>query len=94
MSFEEQYEKKIERALKLYLREVHNIEATTASIGMSEVEEGFEGCETCGYGGEGSRISTPIYYTKEGLVYPSFVEIDGTSIGFLPTLLHYIDRTE
>lgn len=88
------YEEKIERGLKLYLREVHGVKAIEASIGESEAEQGWEGCESCGYGSNDGTITTPISYKEEGDAWTSSVEIDGTSLNFLPTLLSYIDRAE
>ena len=86
------YERKIERGLILWLREKKDITAVTASIGESEAEEGWGGCDTCGYGGSDSTIETPIYYRGEGRYDSGTVYVDGTSINFLPTLLEYIDR--
>lgn len=85
------YEEKIERGLILWLRENRDITALTANIGESEVESGWGGCETCGYGGSDGEIETPIYYTNDIEKYGT-VYIKGSSLDFLPTLLGYIDR--
>ncbi|HEY6020054.1 MAG TPA: hypothetical protein VIY48_09175 [Candidatus Paceibacterota bacterium] len=87
------YEVKIERGLILYLREERGITAIDASLGESEFERGRDGCDTCGYDGSDGTITTPIYYKGDGGRYDTgTVEIHGTSINFLPTLLEYIDR--
>lgn len=87
------YEEKIERGLKLYLKEEHGITAVSASIGESEVERGWSsGCKTCGYGADEDTVKTPIYYKTYKGGWTQSVEIDGTSINFLPELLSFIDR--
>lgn len=86
------YLDKIERGLILFLREKHGITATSASIGESEVESGWDGCDTCGYGGSEDAVKTPITYKQDGWLYASVLEIDGTSLEFLPELLNFIDR--
>lgn len=88
-----EYEEKIERGLKLYLKQNRDITATTAWIGESEVERGWSsGCDTCGYGADEDKVTTPIYYKTEEYGWTSTVEIEGTSLNFLPELLSYIDR--
>jgi hypothetical protein len=86
------YMERIERGLLLFLREKHGITAETAYIGESNVEEGWEGCDTCGYGGGDDTVKTPIYYKSSGWLYNNALEIDGTSLEFLPELLNFIDR--
>lgn len=86
------YEEKIERGLILWLREEHGITAVSASIGESEVEDGWGGCDTCGYGGSDPKVETPVWYKTDESHYGETVYVDGTSINFLPTLLGYIDR--
>jgi hypothetical protein len=86
------YTEKIERGLLLFLREKHGITAETASIGESEVEKGWKGCETCNYGGSEDTVTTPIYYKRSDWVYDSTLDIPGTSLEFLPELLNFIDR--
>lgn len=86
------YGERIERGLILFLREKHGITATSASIGESEVEKGWEGCETCSYGGSEDQVKTPITYKQDGWLHGSTLEIDGTSLEFLPELLNFIDR--
>ena len=87
------YEEKIEKGLILWLYEAKGIEATEASIGESEVERGWStGCDTCGYGADEDSIETPISYRAESGGQWRVVQIEGTSINFLPTLLEYIDR--
>lgn len=89
MSFEE----KIKRGLILWLREVHNITAIDAELNESEVERGyFSGCDTCGHGAGEDKITTGISYKASDYKYWQSVEIQGTSIDFLPKLLEYIDR--
>ena len=86
------YTEKIERGLKLFLREEHGITAVEASIGESEMERGWEGCHTCGHGGGEDTVATPIHYRREGSLYGTSLDISGTSLDFLPKLLDYIDR--
>lgn len=87
------YEKKIERGLILWLREEKGITAISASIGESEIERGWSsGCDTCGYGADEDKVTTPVYYKTSSDKWNSSIEIEGTSINFLPTLLEYIER--
>lgn len=90
------YADKIEAGLKLWLKEVHSIDAISAELNESEVERAlYTGCETCGYGGSEDKITTTITY-RTGKTYRDWgsVEIEGTSVNFLPELLSYIDRAE
>lgn len=90
------YADKIEAGLKLWLKEVHGIDALSAELNESEVERAlYTGCETCGYGGGEDKITTAITY-RTGKTYRDWgsVEIEGTSVNFLPELLSYIDRAE
>lgn len=81
----------IENGLKLWLREVHDVKADSAQINESEVERAmYDGCETCGYGGEQDTVSFTISY-YEATTYGS-VQLDGLSTDFLPELLPYIYR--
>ena len=87
------YEEKIERGLKLFLKEEYGVTAISAFICESEVERGWsDGCETCGYGSDEDTVTTPIYYKEEKFGYTRQQDIKGTSINFLPQLLDYIDR--
>lgn len=87
------YEEKIERGLKLYLKEVVGVTATDAWISESEVERGWSsGCDTCGYGADEDTVYTPICYRTTERDWTQEHRIDGTSINFLPELLGYIDR--
>lgn len=87
------YKSSIERGLILWLREEHGITAVSAEIGESEIERGWRGCETCDYGGQPDEVYTPVYYKTSKDTYELSVRVEGTtSIGFLPTLLEYIER--
>ena len=50
----------------------------------------YDGCETCGYGGEQDTVSFTISY-YEATTYGS-VQLGGLSTDFLPELLPYICR--
>ena len=84
------YEKKIERGLILWLREVKDIKATEAQLSAEGEEEEMGYCETC----HSSSATAVIYiaYKGEGDGYWSEVEVDRNSLSFLPELLPYIDR--
>ena len=90
------YTEKISAGLVLWLKDVRGVDAVSAALNESEVERSYyEGCDTCGYGAEDDKITTTITYERTGVKgwerYGS-VEIDGTSVNFLPELLSYIDR--
>lgn len=90
------YTEKINAGLVLWLKDVRGVDAVSAALNESEVERsGYEGCETCGYGGSEDKITTTITY-RTGKTYRDWgsVEIEGTSVNFLPELLSYIDRAE
>lgn len=87
------YEEKIERGLKLWFKEVQDLTVSSAWIGESEVERGYDGgCDTCGWGADEDTIETPIYYKLTEDDYIRSRTIEGTSLNFLPQLLGYIDR--
>lgn len=91
------YTEKIEAGLILWLKEVHGEDVVSAYLTESEIEKSYyDGCETCGYGGEDDKITTYIGFTRAGkgnkYQRSGGVNIEGTSINFLPTLLDYIDR--
>lgn len=88
------YEEKIKRGLILYLREVHEIKAVDAELGMTEFESAqWSGCDTCGYGGDEDKAWTPLRYKEESDTYWQTVELDTVnSMDLLPELLPYIDR--
>jgi len=87
------YTEKIKAGLLLWLKDVHGIDAYWAELSESEVERGYyDGCETCGYGGDDDTIVTRVTYASQGVRFRQNVEIKGTSIDFLPELLKYIDR--
>lgn len=87
------YKKKIEQGLLLWLKEERGIEALYAELCESEVERSYyEGCETCGYGGQEDTITTSIVYKTKKVGGYGTAQIEGTSINFLPKLLEYIDR--
>lgn len=86
------YDSKIERGLILYLREEYDIKARTAELGETEVERAmFEGCETCGYGGEDDVVYFHIRWRDEHGI-PHLLRENGSSLNFFPKLLAYIDR--
>jgi uncharacterized protein YprB with RNaseH-like and TPR domain len=86
-------EEKIEAGLKLFLREEHGIEATSAYLDESEVERGtFAGIETFGSERALDTITTSLIYEVEGRAVSQSIEIKGTSLDFLPKLLGYINR--
>lgn len=87
------YKERIKRGLILYLREVHDIKAVDAELGLTEFEAGqYEGCETCGYGSDDDKVWTPLRYKEEGDRYWNTIELDTTTLDLFPTLLPYIDR--
>lgn len=87
-------EERIERGLKLYLREEHGLMVTEAKLGMTEFEASqWEGCDTCGYGGDEDRAFTPLLYKLKGDGGWVVIELDTVnSVNLLPTLLPYIER--
>ena len=88
------YEEKIKRGLILYLREVHDIRAIDARLGLTEMEAAqYEGCETCGYGSDEDKAWTPLESKEDGDRDWDLIKLDTRySIDLLPTLLPYIDR--
>jgi hypothetical protein len=84
------YEKKIERGLILWLREIKDIKATEAQLSAEGEEESYGYCDTC----YGTSAAAVIYvaYKAEGDQHWSEVEVERNSLDFLPELLPYIDR--
>ena len=83
---------RIKRGLILYLKEMHGLDVVDAMINESEIEEAWGGCDTCGYGETGPHVTFTIGYKELGDLHYGYVEKDGTSVGFLPEFLPYIDR--
>lgn len=92
----ESYERKIERGLILWLREVHGVSAVKAEASEAEVERGWStGCETCGYGADEDTVYFYVKYREvddDDSWYWKSVKVEGTNVNFLPTILPYIDR--
>lgn len=65
---------------------------TVTSISDPEVESAYGGCDTCGYGETGARSYFTIYFNTPTTAH-DYVEVEGSSLDFLATVLPYIDRT-
>jgi hypothetical protein len=84
------YEEKIQRGLKLYLREVHHVKGNIISASLSEYGGGGDGgCDTCGYGS--SERNFDIDYRVEG-EHGSWKNIEMDPLDFFAVILPYIDR--
>ena len=84
------YEEKIERGLKLYLKEVHKVEGNIISASLSGFTEGGDGgCDTCGYGA--TEQGFDVDFTVEGGGY-RWVTVEMDPLEFFAVILPYIDR--
>lgn len=84
------YEEKIERGLKLYLKEVHGVTGEILTASLSNYDEsGFGGCDTCGYGSSESSFDIDYHVKGERATWKT---IDGDALSFFAILLEYIDR--
>lgn len=88
-----EYERKIERGLILWLREIHNIVAEEASIDAEGETESYGYCDTCCYG-ESAVAKIYVNYKVKGESHwnRDDIEVGSNSLDFLPVLLPYIDR--
>lgn len=85
----ENYEEKIERGLKLYLKEAHKIQGEVTDVELDAYDSGGSGgCDTCGYGDSGASFD--INYRADG--YFHYITIDEDPLAFFSTILPYIDR--
>lgn len=83
---------RINRGIELWLEEEkHYREVKVTSISDPEVEAAYGGCDTCGYGGSEDRSYFTIYFTHATSTY-DYLEVEGSSLDFLATVLPYIDR--
>lgn len=83
------YEEKIERGLKLYLKEVHSVAGDITHASLSDFDSGGDGgCDTCGYGS--SVVSFDVNYRVNGRSSWKTIEMD--PLDFFAVLLPYIDR--
>lgn len=84
---------RINKGIGLWLEEEKGYsDVTITSISDPEVEDAYGGCDTCGYGGRNGRAYFTIYFNTPTKTY-DYVEVEGSSLDFLATVLPYIDRT-
>ena len=89
-------EERINNMLCRYLKDVAGIETTKAELPTyTEISnDGYDGCETCGYGSSENEMSFNISYIED-LTAPrwngryGYYEVKGDPLGFFPELLKY-----